>query len=508
MKTNYKINKTSLLKFGVYILPPVLVSLLFFRMSLNDISIVQCILAMILLMIPWSSYLKWKLRQEPGVPVFAIISFMYWIYFALSLFWGPRTVSGKDTPGEALVSEEAITAALELAVVGVLAIWLGMRARLARHIVPERMPILSTGQPAIFYIRFLLVLSGLLGLSESIPFMAGEGATQILTILVTMVPILAFAILFRGFLRGESAPVDKVLIVGFLALRFIIGLSSGWLGSFASLVIVCGAVYLLERRKVPRLAVILVVIFTLFFQVGKKEFREAYWQQQAQTSKIDRVKFWAATSFTKWGDALTDPTGTELNDAMNASLSRMSLLTQSANVIEMTPSVVPYQYGRLYSFLAVTWIPRFVWPDKPSMNEANRFYQLAYGLSNDVSLEGVSISVGTMTEAYISFGWFGVIGIMFLLGILYEVYQRVCFARTSGALMVCTGIALLPQVIGIEAQMGAYVGGVLQQVLLTLLIFLPIIRLSKRARRSKRLPTGIGYREYAEPRTKLLPIKQ
>jgi hypothetical protein len=507
MKTNYKINKTSLLKFGVYILPPVLVSLLFFRLSQNEISIVQCVLAMILLTIPWSSYLKWKLREEPGVPVFAIVSFMIWIYFALSLFWGPRTVSGKDTPNEARVSEEAITAALELALVGILAIWLGMRVQLARYIVPKRMPILSKGQPAIFYIRFLLVLSGLLGLSESIPFVAGEGARQILTILVTTVPILAFAILFRGFLRGESANVDKALVAGFLALRFVIGLSSGWLGSFASLVIVCGAVYLLERRKVPRLAVILVVIFTLFFQVGKKEFREAYWQQPAQTSKIDRVKFWAATSFTKWGDALTDPTGVELDDAMNASLSRMSLLTQSANVIEMTPCVVPYQYGRLYSYLAITWIPRFVWPDKPTMNEANRFYQLAYGLSNDVSLEGVSISVGTMTEAYISFGWFGLIGIMFLLGIFYDVYQRLFFARTSGALMVCIGIALLPQVISVEAQMGAYVGGIVQQVLLTLLVFLPVIRLSKRTRQPGRLPTTIDYQQYSAPRTKLLPVK-
>jgi hypothetical protein len=365
------------------------------------------------------------------------------------------------------------------------------------------MPTLSKGQSTIFYIRLLLVIGGLLGLSESMPLIAGEGARQILTILVTTVPILAFAVLFRSFLRGESDPLDKILIAGFLMLRLVIGLSSGWLGSFASIVVICGSVYLLERRKVPRLAVFLVVLFTLFFQVGKQDFRDAYWQPQVQTTKIDRVKFWAATSLTKWSDAFTDPTGIGLNEAMNASLTRMSLLTQSANVVEMTPSVVPYQYGRLYSYLAITWIPRFIWPDKPSMSEANRFYQVAYGLSEEKDLESTAIGVGVMTEAYISFGWFGVVGIMFLMGVFYDIYQRAFFARTSGALMLCIGVVLLPQMIGIEAQMAAYLGGILQQVLLTLLLFLPVIRLSTPARGSKR-PSSNGYREYPDQRVKIL----
>src|SRR6185503_18459193 len=129
--------------------------------------------------------------------------------------------------------------------------------------------------------------------------------------------------------RGESTLVDKLLIAGFLMIRFIIGIASGWLGSFASIVVICGAVYLLEKRKVPRVAVLMVIIFTLFFQVGKKDFRATYWQGPTQASKLERVTFWAETSLAKWGNAFTDPTGLELNEALNASLSRMSLLTQT-----------------------------------------------------------------------------------------------------------------------------------------------------------------------------------
>jgi hypothetical protein len=81
-----------------------------------------------------------------------------------------------------------------------------------------------------------------------------------------------------------------------------------------------------------------------------------------------------------------------------------------------------------------------------------------------------------MTEAYISFGWLGVFLIMFLMGLFYSIYQEFFFTTNSGLLMTSMGIALLPQMISIESQMAAYLGGLLQQIFLTLVIFLPVIR--------------------------------
>jgi hypothetical protein len=278
-------------------------------------------------------------------------------------------------------------------------------------------------------------------------------------------------------LSGEAGQVDKLLVLGFLALRLVIGLSSGWLGSFALIILVCAAVYLAEKRRIPRLAFVVVVLFTLFFQVGKDEFRKAYWTTSSTpASKIDRVKFWTETSYKKWQEALSDPSGRALADAINQSLSRVSLLTQTANVADLTPSTVPYQGGQLYYYLVVTWIPRALWPDKPSVNDANQFYQVAYGMTSEEDLDKVAIAVGVMTEAYISFGWYGVVGIMFLIGVFYDVYRKILFSHNSGLLMVGLGLALLPQLINIESQMAVYLGGIVQQVIFTLLIFSPVIR--------------------------------
>src|SRR5207237_5664241 len=140
-------------------------------------------------------------------------------------------------------------------------------------------------------------------------------------------------------------------------------------------------------------------------------------------------------SFDKWNDALSDSSGEAFRRALNPSVSRISLLNQSANVIDLTPAVVPYQYGWLYSYMAVTWIPRFVWPDKPSVSEANQYYQVAYGLTSEADLASVSIGVGFLTEAYISFAWPGIVGIMLLLGIFFDFYQNFFFSRGSGILL-------------------------------------------------------------------------
>jgi hypothetical protein len=252
----------------------------------------------------------------------------------------------------------------------------------------------------------------------------------------------------------------------------------------------------MERRRIPRWALVFVILFTLFFQVGKEEFRKTYWQageigaQQEQGDKVERIAFWAQNSFDKWNEALSDESGEAFRRALNPSVSRVSLLNQSANVVELTPSIVPYQYGLLYSYMAITWIPRFVWPDKPSVSEANQYYQIAYGLSTEEDLSRVSISVGFLTEGFMNFGWAGVIGIMFLAGIFFDFYQKTFLSKSSGALMTGIGVILLPQFLAVESQMAQYLGGIMQQVVVTLIVMLPIIRIE--GRRSRRLASPVG----------------
>jgi hypothetical protein len=66
------------------------------------------------------------------------------------------------------------------------------------------------------------------------------------------------------------------------------------------------------------------------------------------------------------------------------------------------------------------------------------------------------------------------------MGGFVDLYTRLFLSKNSGAFMTAMGIVLLPQILAIESQMATYVGGIVQQVVFTLIIFLPAIRFTPR----------------------------
>jgi hypothetical protein len=487
MKAIAKSNGVNYLLLALIVLPPVFITLFLTLTSDNDITPLQFTCALILLVLTSNAYYKWRAGEREGLPLFAMIAFIYWLYYAFPLFWGDRDVLQADVNNRT-VSPEAVTWAMVMVLLGTFSLLLGLRAGLGRKLVPRKLPYIHINQGRLNYIRCVLCFGGLLNIVGVSPYAFGEGGRQIILTAVGIIPAIAFAILFRNYIRGEATRFDKLLIAFYLLIRFLTAISSGWLGMFVVVVIICAAIYLAERRKIPALIVTVAIIAILFFQSGKEEFRKTYWISQKDAGNVEKIEFWIDASVSKWADALSDPSGKAIRNVTYPSISRVALLTQSANVLEMTPSVVPYQYGRLYTYIFISWIPRFIWPDKPSVSEANQFYQVAYGLSTEEQLSTVAIAVGILTESFVSFGWVGVIIIMFLLGIFFDFYQQTFLSPTAGILMNGIGFVLLPQFLSIESQLAVYVSGILQTLVLTFLVMLPIINFNRQARLTKAQP--------------------
>lgn len=453
---------------------PLLVTLFLWLTRAIDITLWQGVIAFLLLYMPWQSFLKWSKSDRSELPLFSLIAFMFWLYYALALFWGEARGSSFSLISND-ISEESVSKTMLMVLVGVMSLGIGMKSRIGQILVPQENPDISLKSTQRIYFRFILIGGTLGGMYESVPYMFGAGGRQIITILLTVIPTAAFAVLFRSYLRGESSRFDKILIVLCACARLLIGLSSGWLGTMVIFLIVCIAIYIHERRRIPRWALVLVFGYILFLQPGKVDMRQRYWSEDVQESKVERISFWVNASIDKWGEAISDPSGERVKDLGYQSLSRTSLLAQTANVVQLTPSTVPYQYGKLYSYMLVTLIPRFIWPDKPSFNEANQFYQVAYGLTQKEELSSVSMAVGFLAEGYISFGWVGVILIMYLMGIFFNFFQKMFLSHTSGLLFSGIGVALLPQFLTIESQLAQYLGGITQEILLAILVFLPLV---------------------------------
>ena len=474
---------------------PVIITVALWATSLYDVTLPQVIAAFILCWIPWAAYQEWSHGMRDRIPLFVLIGVMYWLAYAVPLFWLRHDIA--LVTGNHQLPEDAITRSLYLAVLGGAALGMGMGAAKRLRFMESFTPDIHRSPARWHYLRFALLATALLRFAVPIDALGG-GGRQFLAIIESVVPSVVFAILLRYYLRGRAVPVDKILLAGYVGIALVAGISSGWLGSFVGIAIMATVVYVYEKRKLPLVAIMIGIPIVLFLQPGKEKFRQRYWRTGASESYVERLNFWVDTSWNTWGEALSNSDQEKARNLANQTLGRLSLLQQTANVMESTPERVPYQNGRLYSYMLVTFVPRLFWPDKPSVNDSNRWYQVAYRLTVRNQLNGVSIAVGYLPESYINFGWFGPPVVMFCLGIFLGLFDKIFLRPSSGLLLNSIGAALLTQLLTVEAQLAQYIAGFGQQVVVALIALAPMFDLhrneSHRGARSF-FATGANYKK-------------
>jgi hypothetical protein len=240
------------------------------------------------------------------------------------------------------------------------------------------------------------------------------------------------------------------------------------------MVMSCGLI-VLKFGRIPWKLIVMASVSLLLLQAGKEEFRRLYWGGQSEATAAMRAQFWLQQSMSIWRGAVSSGNPEQASALALQSVERVYLLSQVAHLLDVTPADVPFQGGQTYAFVAVALVPRFLWPAKPSVNDANRFYQTAYGLTAERQLSNVSIAVGVLGEAFINFGWPGVIGMMTAMGLLLGILERTFGSGRSSVLFLAIGLSLLQGLVAVESQLSQYVGGLVQQAGLSFVVFLPVV---------------------------------
>lgn len=463
------------------LIPPVLLTAVLWKSGTVPVSSTQATLGLILTYIPWLSYWQWE-RSTPGrFPLFTAVSFVYWLYYAVPLFWGDRfaPIIGHV----AFVSDTSATGAMVMAVAGVSAMWAGYSLGFGRR---QRVPSfvdLDPGKRSRVYVRAVMMVTTLLVLAIESGQQAPSGVRQIILTVQVSIPLFAYVILLRDILRGRGGRIDYLLVALYLCVSLGVGLVQGQLGPSLTPALAYVAVYFWERRRLPLQIMVVGFLLVLFLQPTKNIIRRQFaidgyagTAASQSGSPLDRATSWVQTSSSAWMSAIEDPASGQALQLAQATVLRTSLLTQTAHVLDWTPSIVPYQNGSTYTYLVASLIPRFVWPDKPSFNDANQWYQIAYDLTSPDQLSTVSISAGSMTEGYINFGWIGVIAVMILLGVLFDFVSASFLSTSSGQFLSALGILMVLQFVVIESQLAVYLSGIVQTAALATLIFFPVLR--------------------------------
>ena len=153
---------------------PLIITFALWSTSFYDTTPPQIIAAFILSWIPWAAYQKWRRGPKEKIPLFALISAMYWIAYVVPLFWTKHEIS-LITGGHQL-SEDSITQSLYLVILGVAALWTGM-ATAERWRIMESFRLDIHRSPSRWkYLRILLLAAVALGIAVPINALGGGRA--------------------------------------------------------------------------------------------------------------------------------------------------------------------------------------------------------------------------------------------------------------------------------------------------------------------------------------------
>lgn len=437
--------------------------------SRDEITPGQVACAGLLLIIAIGGYLDWAAKRTTRAPIWPLFCGVHFVYYGLAIFSADR-VSPSSYDRGASLAESTLTRAMLVGILALLAVWLGRKV--ATHLPSGagiRLRILGIRPYTPFRIYVLLLLGAaynLFGVPLGDPALRNLGFVVLDTIPLAAFLWLVLAATVRGLRNMDLALATVFFLTRVLsAVRF--GVS---LGTIVFPLMLVGIALVSVHRRLPWAIIALAGFLFLFLQPSKGIVRaEAKLLEGRAGSSGEIVRRWFDLAIFGWTDALSGKTPLDLQ--FGAAASRSSLLTMSGVVLEKTPDVIPFQNGTMYPLLLQNIVPRVFWPNKPTMNEANRFFQVEYGLTKEDDLSGVSIACGFEAEGYMNFGWFGVIAVGLFVGIVFKYYECTFFSPDCNLTLTAIGLSLLPGFLGIESQLVAYLGGILQIVAAATLIF-------------------------------------
>jgi oligosaccharide repeat unit polymerase len=88
------------------------------------------------------------------------------------------------------------------------------------------------------------------------------------------------------------------------------------------------------------------------------------------------------------------------------------------------PQQLDYQYGYVYYVQLVNPVPRFLWPEKPTLDTGLLMADLYGEVDQNTGEANLTISPGLIGEMYLNFGWLGVVGLSALGGWLVRGWDR------------------------------------------------------------------------------------
>lgn len=300
---------------------------------------------------------------------------------------------------------------------------------------------------------------------------------------------LGFYLLLLLALGKQASGITRMIVfLVLLPLVFFLhsGISNGQLAGVVTLLCWISMAIMRTRKRIPVELLVFAFLFFIVLQPVKFYVRELAWGEGVALGPIQTVQAYMDGFMNTYGSV--GELAASKNDTFEQSFSRINHLSTTAAIMRDTPALHPYIWGGSYLPLLTKMIPRFLWPDKPDESFGNSWtHRYGYLGENDSS---TSFNLPWLPEMYMNFGWFGIIGVMFLLGLLYRCLWVWLMGQATTTIAYVIALVFSQSMIISESNLSMQLGGlIILSVMLWLfghfLMFSGIIKENSGTRRQK-----------------------
>jgi len=389
--------------------------------------------------------------QSRPIPFLVLIGTIHAVYYAL-----PALLADRVGTMTAQIDTHALARALEVALLGVCALFAGYGLWGAAD--PRPRPARLEWEPrAALKVALVLLPLGLaahvatLSSAELLPALW----RQPLHLLASGLPV-SLGVLFVLARRGHLARgASRLVLYGLVPLLLFTQVADAAIGQAVRtgiffLMLVWGT-----GGRVPVLLMLCGALAAITLRGGAEEFREL---KQRHPHLVAESPFERASQFLGLSVLrLVQDGGTSAGDTL---LDRVSQIALLGHVVELTPQSVPHWNGATYTTLPAAFVPRALWPDKPS-KELGQTFGHRYGVL-DADDRLTSVNLPQLVEFHANFGVLGVGIGMALVGAFYRWLSDRLNRPGAGDGGIVLAALLFSTLTNVESDLSLVLGGMAQ----------------------------------------------
>jgi hypothetical protein len=429
-------------------------------------------LSWVLCVLPAWGYLRTPRDRRAPIPFLPIIGIVFGLYFALQIALGEdnrfyRILMGATPRLDPTTAYDEPT---YLFLTGWVILLLA-HAIVRRAAAGSARRTVDVPLPPLRRIAFGLAAMGaafdIAGTLAVIPTIVGGLAT-----FISSLGLFGLGLLVVLFARGNLRRGERIGLVALVVFDGTVRLMSGSIGNLAFLIVVlvAGTWIAVGRLRRRTLSAALICILAWTATKGfQAQFRRQVWYRSHVVALNDRVRIFSDIAQGAMRDRGFFGV---VGDGAEALIARSASIDMFADVIRLTPDAIPYWHGESYIGMAGTFVPRFLWPDKPKMQLGQAFGHRYHYLG--VRDRHTSMNLPYLIEFYANFGGLAVALGMLLVGAIFGLLEAVVNRPGQPMLRSVAGLVLFLPLLNVESDFSLNFGGLFLNsiALATVLYFL------------------------------------